>query len=91
MTLIQCWFPGVHVNIGGGSEDELKTKSKRNLESMANTTFAWMVDRCRPFLRFEKKVLYTEIMSDYFSTLEKLTARHEAAQKKYKKAERGKS
>ncbi len=79
-NLVQCWFAGVHVNIGGGSDDGLKTNSKGDLETMANTTFAWMVDRCRPFLRFEEKVL-SHIMSDYFNALEKLTARHKAAQR----------
>lgn len=80
-TLIQCWFPGVHVNIGGGSEDGLKRESKGDLETMANTTFAWMVDRCRPFLRFEDKVL-AQIMSQYFKSLERLAVRLEEAQKK---------
>lgn len=41
-NLIQCWFPGIHVNIGGGSDDGLKRTPKGDLESMANTTFAWM-------------------------------------------------
>ena len=41
---------------------------------MANTTFAWMVDRCRPFLHFDDKVL-SFIMDKYFETLQKLTDR----------------
>lgn len=41
---------------------------------MANTTFAWMVDRCRPFLRFEEKVL-NFITRQYFDKLQKLTDR----------------
>lgn len=78
-SLIQCWFPGVHVNIGGGSGDGLKSKSKGDLETMADTTFAWMVDRCRPFLRFEEKVL-THIMAEYFDSLARLNIRHKEAQ-----------
>lgn len=48
-NLCQCWFPGVHINIGGGSDETLKEekKSEGDLESMANITFAWMVDRVR--------------------------------------------
>lgn len=79
-TLIQCWFPGVHVNIGGRSEDGLEHVSKGDLEMMANTTFAWMVDRCRVLLRFEERVL-NHIMAEYFSALEKLTTRHQQARK----------
>ena len=73
-NLIQCWFPGIHVNIGGGSDDGLKRTPKGDLESMANTTFAWMVDRCRPYLRFDDKVL-NFIMDKYYQTLQTLTER----------------
>lgn len=73
-NLIQCWFPGVHINIGGGSQDGLKKTPKGDLECMANTSFAWMVDRCRPFLRFEEKVL-SFITQQYFEKLQKLTDR----------------
>ena len=79
-NLIQCWFPGVHVNIGGGSEDGLKKTPKGDLESMANTTFAWMVDRCRPYLHFEEKVL-NFITAQYFDVLSKLTKRANETQK----------
>ena len=73
-NLIQCWFPGIHVNIGGGSSDGLKKTPKGDLESMANTTFAWMVDRCRPFLHFDDKVLLF-ILDKYYETLQTLTDR----------------
>ena len=73
-NLIQCWFPGVHVNIGGGSDDGLKRTPKGDLESMANTTFAWMVDRCRPLLHFDDQVLFF-IVNKYFETLQTLTDR----------------
>ena len=44
--LIQTWFPGVHINLGGGSKDPLLPhKAKGDFEAMANLTFAWMVDR----------------------------------------------
>ena len=73
-NLIQFWFPGVDVNIRGGSEDRLKKTPKGDLEIMANTTFAWMVDRCRPYLHFEEKVLNL-VTAQYFEVLSKLTSR----------------
>ncbi|KAL6718736.1 hypothetical protein ACLMJK_002970 [Lecanora helva] len=79
-TLIQCWFPGIHVNIGGGSDDGLKRTPKGDLESMANTTFAWMVDRCRPFLHFDDHVL-SFIINKYFETLHNFTDRLKPDQK----------
>jgi hypothetical protein len=47
--LIQCWFPGMHINIGGGSSDVLDENKKHltDMESMSNITYAWMVDRIR--------------------------------------------
>ncbi|MCJ1378005.1 hypothetical protein MMC17_001101 [Xylographa soralifera] len=69
-NLIQCWFPGSHVNIGGGSDDGLRNK-RGDLECMANTTFAWMVDRCQPFLAFDFEPL-GEIMTDYISSLNQI-------------------
>ena len=79
-NLIQCWFPGVHINVGGGSTDGLKSTPKGDLESMANTTFAWMVDRCRPYLHCEERVL-SFITTQYFEVLEKLTKRSTEKQK----------
>ena len=79
-NLIQCWFPGVHINVGGGSTDGLKSTPKGDLESMANTTFAWMVDRCRPYLHCEERVL-SFITTQYFEVLEKLTKRSTETQK----------
>ncbi|KAG8629786.1 hypothetical protein KVT40_001405 [Elsinoe batatas] len=51
--LVQCWFPGMHINIGGGSSDvanEAKAK-QTDMEAMANITYAWMVDRVRESTR----------------------------------------
>ncbi|KAG8527822.1 uncharacterized protein KY384_007976 [Bacidia gigantensis] len=81
-NLIQCWFPGVHVNIGGGSSDALKKTDKQrgDLENMANTTFAWMVDRCRPFLHFDEKAL-SWILIAYFDSLAKLISRSDKTEK----------
>ena len=66
---------GVHINIGGGSDDSLKG-TIGDLESMANITFAWMVDRVREVstLEFEMKFI-TDIMDHYAEGLERLLTR----------------
>ena len=69
----------MHDNVGGGSNDGLKKTPKGDLETMANTTFAWMVDRCRPFLHFEEKSLNC-ISTQYFEALDKLMSRVDATQ-----------
>ncbi|CAI7613687.1 unnamed protein product [Penicillium pancosmium] len=46
--LMQCWFPGMHSNIGGGINN-----AKGDLEFVAGATFFWMIDRCYPFLQFD--------------------------------------
>ncbi|KAH4171136.1 hypothetical protein HBI24_165720 [Parastagonospora nodorum] len=45
--LAQVWFTGVHINVGGGTDD-----AKTDFEGLANITFAWMVEQCRPYLTF---------------------------------------
>ncbi|KAF9465792.1 hypothetical protein BDZ94DRAFT_1159583 [Collybia nuda] len=49
----QCWFPGVHSNVGGGYADS----------ALADIALAWMIERCTPFLSFDPKEL------DYISDL----------------------
>lgn len=46
--LLQVWFPGVHINVGGGSTNTLKNKG--DLEEISNITFAWLLDQIRPYL-----------------------------------------
>ena len=41
-NLVQCWFPGVHSNVGGGYDDQ----------ELANVTLAWMISKLEPFLDF---------------------------------------
>jgi Uncharacterized alpha/beta hydrolase domain (DUF2235) len=64
--LIQCWFPGMHINIGGGSSDVLEEEKKHltDMESMSNITYAWMVDRVRENtdLSFDKSISEDIIM-----------------------------
>jgi hypothetical protein len=57
-NLEQCWFPGVHINIGGGSDDQIKG-GRGDREEIATLTLAWMIDRCRPFLGFDEGALQT--------------------------------
>lgn len=45
--LEQCWFPGVHSNVGGGYDDQ----------DLANLTLAWMISRLEPYLDFRPNVL----------------------------------
>ncbi|KAG8871736.1 hypothetical protein FRB97_008341 [Tulasnella sp. 331] len=72
-NLVQCWFPGVHINSGGGSTKNLLTmlstecgfegnapavfNKETDMEELADITFGWMVDKCRPFLSFNSKYL----------------------------------
>lgn len=46
INIQQCWFPGVHTNVGGGYPDQ----------HLADLTLAWMVDRCSSFLDFDWKI-----------------------------------
>ena len=43
--LVQCWFPGYHINIGGGSESTMEHYG--DMESMANLSLVWMIDQIR--------------------------------------------
>ena len=46
-NLKQCWFPGVHSNIGGGFDDQ----------EIADMTLAWMMQQLLPFLEFDENYL----------------------------------
>jgi hypothetical protein len=47
--LIQCWFPGYHAHIGGGTVKGLEDES-----SIDDITLAWMVDQTRDLLTFDQ-------------------------------------
>ncbi|KXJ86061.1 hypothetical protein Micbo1qcDRAFT_219905 [Microdochium bolleyi] len=53
--LEQVYFPGVHINCGGGNSDVLEDRLG-DFEQIALISFAWMVERCRPFLQFEERL-----------------------------------
>lgn len=56
--LLQVWFPGVHINIGGGSSAWLENKG--DLEEMANITFAWMLDQISPYVSINENTVWQE-------------------------------
>jgi hypothetical protein len=47
--LQQCWFPGVHGNIGGQAEF---VRSASDYEEIVDITFAWMVSTFCPAICF---------------------------------------
>ncbi|KAJ5773905.1 hypothetical protein N7457_008801 [Penicillium paradoxum] len=57
-TLRQVWFPGYHINIGGGSDDSLRNEG--DMEEMSNITFAWMLDQIRPYLSLNEEYVLQE-------------------------------
>ncbi|KAK8094390.1 hypothetical protein PG997_001075 [Apiospora hydei] len=50
--LLQVWFPGVHINVGGGSDDLLK-EWKGDFEQIAMISFAWMCEQVAPYLQLD--------------------------------------
>ncbi|KAF9465791.1 hypothetical protein BDZ94DRAFT_305413 [Collybia nuda] len=46
-VLEQCWFAGAHSNVGGGYADT----------ALSDLALAWMIDRCSPYLTFDRKEL----------------------------------
>lgn len=72
-NLVQSWFPGVHINSGGGSTKNLLTMlstesaapgqpvavftQETDMEELADITFAWMVDLSSSFLAFDPEYL----------------------------------
>lgn len=55
LELLQCWFPGVHTNIGGGSS--LGKSESSHWEQLASISYAWMLDRIRPYLALDPEEL----------------------------------
>ena len=50
-TLKQCWFPGVHSDIGGSYPDT----------DLANLTLCWMVSQLDPFIEFEHDYVWKQV------------------------------
>ncbi|KAK1598406.1 uncharacterized protein LY79DRAFT_539081 [Colletotrichum navitas] len=64
--LRQVWFPGGHVNIGGGNSTSLVGLSY-DFEQIALITFAWMCDQIAPFIGLDDGKV--EGKPDSFSSL----------------------
>lgn len=47
--LKQVWFPGVHINSGGGADDAI-TDMKGDLEHLSIASFCWMLQCISPYL-----------------------------------------
>lgn len=72
-NLVQCWFPGVHINVGGGSDNK-----NGDLEFMANTTFAWMIDRCSPLLDFNLEAII-HLLTSHSKTVDDILSQYSQA------------
>ncbi|ETS85953.1 hypothetical protein PFICI_03978 [Pestalotiopsis fici W106-1] len=54
--LLQVWFPGFHINIGGGDDDPLHDR-KCDFEQIALITFAWMCEQIAPYVQLDSNLL----------------------------------
>ncbi|KAJ4128203.1 hypothetical protein NW768_008489 [Fusarium equiseti] len=67
--LVQCWFPGAHINVGGGSSDNAltdeekkdKKQPKGDNERLSSVAYAWMLDRVRPHLALDEEALQMQL------------------------------
>lgn len=69
--LCQCWFAGAHINVGGGSSDNVvKDSGSDNAddddyiapgEQLASISYAWMIDRIRPHLALDNEALERQL------------------------------
>ncbi|KAF8851311.1 hypothetical protein BDZ45DRAFT_154222 [Acephala macrosclerotiorum] len=66
-NLVQCWFPGAHVNVGGGSSSNTGPNPSGDREQLASIAYAWMLDRIRPFLALSEDALQAQL--DEFKAL----------------------
>ncbi|KAF7515769.1 hypothetical protein G7054_g14425 [Neopestalotiopsis clavispora] len=58
--LQQCWFPGVHGNIGGQAEF---WRDFGDYEEIGDNTFAWMVDNLHGMLTFDEDAIETIVQN----------------------------
>ncbi|KAF3012246.1 hypothetical protein E8E14_011082 [Neopestalotiopsis sp. 37M] len=86
--LSQVWFPGVHINVGGGSSDSLDFKG--DMEELSDITYSWMLDQIRPHLSidWEKHEHYIRErdeqirMLNFFASEEDVRLKAEAEERK---------
>ncbi|KAF0324258.1 hypothetical protein GQ607_008432 [Colletotrichum asianum] len=55
--LVQVWFPGVHINVGGGNSNIL-AGDESDFEQLALISFAWMCDQIKPYLQLDDDAVY---------------------------------
>lgn len=56
--LKQVWFPGYHVNIGGGDTETLQNIG--DMEEMSSITFSWMLDQIKAHLSIDERFIIKE-------------------------------
>ncbi|KAJ1333196.1 DUF2235 domain-containing protein [Microdochium nivale] len=85
--LLQVWFPGFHVNVGGGSTDMLGPR-KGDFEQISTITLAWMIEQVSLYLQFnanlaqtvveDRMALITPILKDLAHSRAEAAATHES-------------
>ncbi|KAH7086790.1 hypothetical protein FB567DRAFT_51366 [Paraphoma chrysanthemicola] len=84
--LKQVWFPGVHINIGGGNKDAF-TQMKADNENISTATLAWMLQCISPHLTIDQEA-FNEYLNQYRRWLFRIryacTYHHETAWDKAK-------
>lgn len=86
--LLQCWFAGAHINVGGGDNDNRGSNPTGDREQVASIAYAWMLDRVRPYLAFDSGSLdaqfksFDELADTPFEAKEKSTGWLDWAKKK---------
>ncbi|KAK4197955.1 hypothetical protein QBC40DRAFT_308631 [Triangularia verruculosa] len=65
-NLRQVWFPGVHVNMGGGSKDTLEQR-RGDFEQIAMITLMWMIEQLTPHLHFDTSAF--DMLTDRFMVI----------------------
>ncbi|ETS73706.1 hypothetical protein PFICI_14652 [Pestalotiopsis fici W106-1] len=80
--LSQVWFPGVHINVGGGSSDTLENKG--DMEELADVVFCWMLDQIRPHLNINSAV-YEQYRIERSQNLDELNKQAREEKERLKK------
>ena len=78
--LKQCWFAGVHTDVGRGYKDHVPG-------DIADITFAWMVDQCRHLLAFNNEKVSEMLEKGDF----KVPVRRRARRKRARREEKAKT
>ncbi|KAH7123688.1 hypothetical protein B0J11DRAFT_318799 [Dendryphion nanum] len=55
--LKQVWFPGVHINSGGGADDAI-SDMKGDLEHLSVASFCWMLQCISPYLTIDQSAFH---------------------------------